>query len=105
MNDSTSNDNDMPGIDKAAPGPDAHGQAAILLVESLIHGLIARSVLSVGEAVEIVNVAREVKQEFADEMGEPRGIMEHSLAILDAIHASLSIDLPADDDRPWAPRR
>lgn len=39
------------------PEPDAHGQAEMLLVESLIHGLIARSVISVADAVEIVEIA------------------------------------------------
>ena len=41
----------------------------MLLVESLIHGLIARSVISVAEAVEIVEVAAEVKTEIAEELG------------------------------------
>lgn len=44
----------------------SHGQAALLLVESLIHGLIARSVLSVAEAIEIIETAADVELELAN---------------------------------------
>ena len=37
-----------------------HGRVAMLLAESLIHGLIARSVLSIADAIEIVGIAAEV---------------------------------------------
>ncbi len=66
MADSISNDND---VARAADRPDAHGQAAMPLVESLIHGLVARAVFSVGDAVEIVDGAAEIHQEIADEAG------------------------------------
>lgn len=58
MTDETSNGGT--GVPLSAHDADAHGQAALLLVESLVHGLIARSVISVTEAVEIVDVAAEV---------------------------------------------
>ncbi len=74
--------------------PDAHGQAAMLLVESLIHGLIARSVLSVAEAVEIVDVAAEVKREIAADLGDSPATMRKSLSLLRAISASLKLDIP-----------
>ena len=48
---------------------DGHGRAALLLVESLIHGLASRSVLSVSEAIEIIEVAAEVEYELAHVAG------------------------------------
>lgn len=97
----TSNDNDVAPADGGKPGgPDAHGQAAMLLVESLIHGLIARSVISVDDAIEIVGVAAEVKEEVADELGDSAATMAKSLTLLGAIRASLNNDLPSGDARP-----
>ena len=94
----------MPGITNdnhsgtAAPArePDAHGQAALLLVESLLHDLVARSVLSVEEAIEIVEIAAEVKAEVAAELGDSPATMRHSLVLLEAIGRSLKGD--ASDD-------
>lgn len=90
---------DSPFNDNAAPtslptAPDAHGQAAILLVESLIHGLVARSLLSVAEAIEIVDIAADVKLEIGIDDGEPDPTVAKSKSILEAISVSLSFDLP-----------
>ena len=74
--------------------PDAHGQAAMLLVESLIHGLIARSVISVAEAVEIVDVAAEVKADIGADLGDSPATLHKSLTMLEAISISLKHDLP-----------
>jgi hypothetical protein len=74
-------------------GPDAHGHAAILLVESLIHGLVARKVLSVPDAVEIVEVAADVKEDVASDSGESPANLQRSLTLLNAISTSLSNDL------------
>jgi hypothetical protein len=74
--------------------PDPHGQAALLLVESLIHGLIASPALTVAEAVEIVDVAVEVKADIAADMGESRLTLEKSLPLLKAISTSLTRDIP-----------
>lgn len=98
--DSTSNDND----DAPLHGPDAHGQAAMLLVESLIHGLIARSVISVEDAIEIVEVAADVKQEVAGELGDSPATLRKSLGLITAISASLTNDLgDTDGGRPATP--
>ena len=44
--------------------PDAAaGHAALLLVESLLHHLIGTKMLTVGEAIEIIEVAIEVERE------------------------------------------
>lgn len=94
MEDRTSNDNDAVRADTALRGPDAHGQAAMLLVESLLHSLVAQSVISVGDALEIVDTAAEVKEGVAEEMGDSPANMQKSLSLLAAIHASLLNDLP-----------
>lgn len=90
----TSNDNDVAGGDGRLRGPDAHGQAAMLLVESLLHGLIARSVINVEDAIEIVGVAAEVKEEVAADVGDSAANMRRSLVLLGSISASLKNDLP-----------
>jgi len=72
--------------------PDAHGQAAMLLVESLIHGLVSRSVISVAEAVEIVDIAAEVKADIAADLGDSPATMHRSLSLLTSISASLERD-------------
>ena len=92
MTEQTSNDNDVGRVD--AREPDPHGQAAILLVESLMHGLIVRSIISVEDAIEIVGVATEVKEEIAEDMGDSPATMERSLTILKAISTSLANDVP-----------
>ncbi len=72
--------------------PDPHGQAALLLVESLIHGLISREGLTSEEAVQIIEVAAEVKEALAEDMGEHPAIMAESLNLLHAMANSLSRD-------------
>ena len=103
MVDRTLNNDNAVHIDKQIP--DAHGQAAMLLVESLIHGLIANSVISVTDAVEIVRTAADVQQEIANDCENAPASMEKSLTILGAICTSLSNDLPEEEVRPWPPRR
>ena len=93
MSDQVSSDNDNTHGTVASGGPDAHGQAAMLLVESLIHGLIARSVISTADAVEIVGVAAEVKEEMAADLGDSPQTLHKSLNLLTAISASLERDI------------
>lgn len=91
--DTSSNDN---GEGHRPFGPDPHGHAAILLVESLVHGLIARNVITVADAVEIVDVAAEVKADLGIEaFDQPAGLRE-SLEVLNAISSSLRRDLASD---------
>jgi len=87
-----SNDNNV--FDSNASQPDAHGQAAMLLIESLIHGLIERKVISISDAVEIVDTAREVKIQTGPELGDSSLTLQKSIWLLDAISASLSRDIP-----------
>lgn len=77
------------------PPAEAHGQAALLLVESLLHGLIARKLIAISDAIEIVAVASEVTQESSHDLGEDPVILARSLVLLEAIGTSLAIDLPA----------
>ena len=93
MHERTSNDNDSGRAQARAREPDAHGQAAILLTESLIHGLIAGNVITVADAVEIVAAAAEVKEEIGEELGDSPATLQRSLALLDSIRLSLARDL------------
>lgn len=81
--------------DKAAErqkGPDAHGQAAMLLVESLIHGLVERKVITVADAIEIVDIAADVKAEIAIDLDDSQEALQKSLNLLKAISHSVEAD-------------
>lgn len=80
----------------AAPGPDAHGQAAMLLIESLIHTLIERKLITAADAMEIVGTAIEVKVDGAGDNNDSSASHARSLELLDAIGSSLSRDVLLD---------
>ncbi len=96
MIDKLTNDNDSAHPARAMIAPDPNGQAAMLLVESLLHGLVARSLLTVQDAVEIVQVAAEVELELAVERTNPSTPKIGSLALLNSIRRSLKGDLYAE---------
>ncbi|MGI4731137.1 MAG: hypothetical protein ACRYGI_08745 [Janthinobacterium lividum] len=73
--------------------PDAHGQAALLLTESLIHGLLARSIISIGDAIEIIGRADEVQVQVAEAADGAGAPMWQSHALLSAIAESLKYDV------------
>jgi hypothetical protein len=82
-----SNDNTtMP----TSPMPDAHGHAALLLVESLIHGLIERSIISVADVLDIIETADSVQVEVAEAADGHCAPMWRSHELLSAIARSLS---------------
>ena len=86
------NDDDSAMRSVMPPSSEAHGHAALLLVESLIHGLCEKSTLTTDEAVEIVERAVNVQAdqaEAADGAGAP---MWQSHALLSSIATSLKID-------------
>ena len=72
--------------------PDAHGQAALLLAESLIHALVENSTLTNVEAVELIRIAAEVKVEVATAAHESDGRMQESLALLSKMASSFETD-------------
>lgn len=88
------NDNGPSAAGERLHGIEPHGEAALLLSECLLHGLIDNSILSVSQAVDIVDSAFEVRQELADEHGPTSASVRHSLAMLTQIRNSLSRDLP-----------
>ena len=78
----------VPGAPPISQDPDAHGQAALLLAESMLHVLVETGVLSRAAAIDAVRTAAEVKQELADELGERRATLRRSLALLNRIEHS-----------------
>ena len=64
----------------------------MLLVESLIHHLVSRSILTADEAIEIVDVAAEVECEIAPDASEA-AVMPRPATSLAAIASSLRFDL------------
>ena len=74
--------------------PDAHGQAALLLTESLIHTLIENAAMSNQDAIQVVRSAAEVKVEVATAAGESNKRMKESLKLLDQMRRSLESDEP-----------
>ncbi len=64
--------------------------AALLLVESLIHGLIARALLTVHEAIEIVDIAADVEHQLHHaKVGQTVAFQ----SLLTPLSRSLSVDL------------
>ena len=86
------NDNDFAMRGVMPPMPDPHGHAALLLVESLIHGLIERSVISNSDAIEIVESADSVQVDVAEAADGHGAPMWRSHALLSAIAESLRYD-------------
>lgn len=72
--------------------PDAHGQAALLLAEAMLHAMVAKSLMTNQEAIEIVGSAAEIKVEVATAAGESSKRMNQSLALLSRMTTSLVSD-------------
>jgi hypothetical protein len=85
-------DNESAPPQTAVPSSGAHGRAALLLVESLIHGLREKEVLTAGEAVEVAERALNVQFEQAEAADGAGAPMWQSHDLLSAIAASLRID-------------
>lgn len=96
----TSNDNDALKPEGTPGLPDAQGQAALVLVESLLHGLMEQSVLSLQKAVEIIDSAIEVQTDVADAADGSAEAMWRSHSILSAMAASLKRDMDDPDIDP-----
>lgn len=70
---------------------DSHGHAALMLVESLLHNLIERSVISVDEALDAVATAVDATEEIADDFPARPPELERSISLLSAISQSLNL--------------
>jgi hypothetical protein len=82
---------------RAAPSaaePDAHGQAALLLTESLIHMLVENRGLTNAQAVDVIHTAGVVKVEVAEAAGESKSRILESLALLTRMENSFQADEP-----------
>lgn len=72
------------------PLPDAQGQAALLLIESLIHSLLDNGALTKEQALEAIGSAMDVKEESAGARKEAERTLRKSLSLL--TNMKLSID-------------
>jgi hypothetical protein len=95
------NDNDSRTTTPAFPLSDGHGRAALLLVESLIHGLCEKKALNPQEAVEIAERALEVQFEEAEEADGSAAPMWKSHSLLAGMTASLRIDAESGPMPPY----
>jgi hypothetical protein len=86
------NDNEFTMNGGSPHRTDPHGQAALLLVESLIHGLCENDTLSVGQAVAIAERAAEVQLDCAQAADGPGAPLWRSHALLSQIASSLRAD-------------
>ncbi|MCZ8370503.1 MAG: hypothetical protein O9293_11155 [Porphyrobacter sp.] len=73
--------------------PDAHGQAALLLAESILHVLVETQTLSLDEAISVIETTCAVKIEVAERAGESSKRMNESLYLLRRISNSFKSDL------------
>jgi hypothetical protein len=71
---------------------DAHGHAALLLVEALIHGLCEKDVLNRNDAIDIVDSAASVQLDVSDAATASLISMRQAHALLVAIARSFQID-------------
>jgi hypothetical protein len=64
-----------------------------MLVESLIHGLAERNVITVREALDIMEIALEAQQASADDHPGPSTSMKQAAALLASLVASLETEV------------
>lgn len=74
----------------AQPQGEAQAQAALLLIESLIHSLLDNGALTKAQAMEAIDSAAEVKAESASEEKEPERVLRKSLSLLKSMRESIS---------------
>jgi hypothetical protein len=84
--------------------PDAHGQAALLLTESLVHTLVGKHILTNRDAIDLIQVAADVKVEVATAAGESETRMRESLALLSKMAESFKADAAEENTRAPASR-
>lgn len=82
------------------PDVGAQAQAALLLLESLIHSLLDNGALTKEQALEAIGSAYEVKDDSARADYEPPERLQRSLAILSQMRISISAHTGQYDERP-----
>lgn len=86
-------------IDPRSPSPgraepDAHGQAALLLTESLVHSLLGKASLTNAEAIEVIETAQDVMSEVGTSSGESARRIQEALHLLSRMAARFKTDQP-----------
>ena len=89
----SANENDDFGKRRPEDEPDAHGQAALMLAESILHALVETATFTDRQALDVVRTAQEVKTEIATLDGESHRRMQESLDLLDRIAISVGTDI------------
>ncbi|WBO24430.1 hypothetical protein [Sphingomonas abietis] len=74
-------------------GPDAHGQAALMLAESMLHTLVDARAITLQDALSIVQTAVDTKVEVGKDSNGQSATMAESLNILGRIATSFEADL------------
>lgn len=92
-----SNDNGEAHCSDARPVVDGQARAAILLVESLIHGLIERNLISVSDALDIIETAAAANAEINADNGPHPARLRDATTVLGSISSSLQCDINARD--------
>ena len=82
----------QPPVQPVLVEPDAHGQAALLLTESLIHSLVQKASLTNDEAIEVIESAKEVKYEVGRSTGESAKRVGESIGLLSKMASSFATD-------------
>ena len=72
--------------------PDAHGQAALILAETILHALVETKAMTTQQALDVVRSAEEIKTEVAERDGESDVRMRESLELLKRIGISIETD-------------
>ena len=78
--------------ESSALEPDAHGQAALMLAESTLHALVDAGVFTTEDAVGIIAVAQEVKEEMGKADRESPENIAESVHILNRMATSFGAD-------------
>lgn len=84
------------------PQPDAQGQAALLLLESLIHSLLDNGALTKAQALEAIASAIQVKEESAGDRKEPAPTLRKSLGLMANMKQSIEAHSGRYDDEAQA---
>lgn len=71
------------------PAPDADGQVALMLCESILHILVEEGVISSGKALEAIDSVVELARE--NEAGQPRSATRSAVHLIEAIAQTFAL--------------